>query len=512
MKTLIITVGTRQVGWKCSDSIVRCLGSDGGGYPPHIDELYQELDIERGYYNPKNEKATRWSTRHLGEKLYQVCQAQGHFNPVQLLMDHVIIQKLVAQGLTNIIIIGSNQPESVSWSYRRADTFWLAKLMAGKIQESWPNLQIQTWDLEVPANESDNIRKEIEGFIFPYIQQRFKNNAAKKPDLYIQNKGCAPAVANTLEICAAALVREFEVQIITPIEPDPPYFKNKGKETFCSADKVQTVSIAQYFWPLERLRIISAWERGDFGEAQVWLTSHEKRCPAVYKLALILSKANNWQLLEALKLLQRSWLPSKVAAKAVEANTYQEWQQQLGEILGSPNQSKSSSSTVQVFLQTWEFQFLIHLQINSEKYTTAFMQFSQTLERLLYLRARSEDWINKGYVSSIYDRDPNFYQLIEGWRCSQNLQQTDPWIVLLNRIREKRNDVVHNAISLNLDQLKTIWRDFSVLSTDQSDQEKLIQSIDTVLEKVCISSWPSDSKSVLQKVYDWSFEQLKSAA
>ncbi|NER47947.1 MAG: hypothetical protein F6J92_14875 [Symploca sp. SIO1A3] len=49
--TLIITVGTRQVGWHCHDTIVRCLGADGDrGAPPHIDQLYQtELNIERGY-------------------------------------------------------------------------------------------------------------------------------------------------------------------------------------------------------------------------------------------------------------------------------------------------------------------------------------------------------------------------------------------------------------------------------------------------------------------------------
>ncbi|MEA5495992.1 hypothetical protein VB834_29200 [Limnoraphis robusta Tam1] len=29
LDTLIITVGTRQVGWKCEDGIVRCLGADG---------------------------------------------------------------------------------------------------------------------------------------------------------------------------------------------------------------------------------------------------------------------------------------------------------------------------------------------------------------------------------------------------------------------------------------------------------------------------------------------------
>ena len=30
--TLIITVGTRQIGWQCDDGIVRCFGTDGDRY------------------------------------------------------------------------------------------------------------------------------------------------------------------------------------------------------------------------------------------------------------------------------------------------------------------------------------------------------------------------------------------------------------------------------------------------------------------------------------------------
>ena len=32
--TLIITVGTRQIGWRCKDHIIRSFGADGNiGYP-----------------------------------------------------------------------------------------------------------------------------------------------------------------------------------------------------------------------------------------------------------------------------------------------------------------------------------------------------------------------------------------------------------------------------------------------------------------------------------------------
>jgi hypothetical protein len=139
------------------------------------------------------------------------------------------------------------------------------------------------------------------------------------------------------------------------------------------------------------------------------------------------------------------------------------------------------------------------------------MQFAQTLERLLYLRAKSEKWIKKNFVTADYDRDPNFYQLIQGWCRSQNLQDGDPWKKLLHRIREKRNDVVHEATAVNLDQLKSMWREFSIAKPNQSDRENLIQAMDTVLQKVCHSSWPTDNKSILQEVYEWGLTQLQSS-
>jgi hypothetical protein len=43
MKILIITVGTRQIGWRCSDGVIRCFGADGDrGSSRHIDEPYKE--------------------------------------------------------------------------------------------------------------------------------------------------------------------------------------------------------------------------------------------------------------------------------------------------------------------------------------------------------------------------------------------------------------------------------------------------------------------------------------
>jgi hypothetical protein len=80
MKTLIITVGTRQIGWRCRDGVVRCFGADGDrGHPPHINELYQELALERGYHAADN-MDSRWGVRHLGEHYYRHCCTQNDFH------------------------------------------------------------------------------------------------------------------------------------------------------------------------------------------------------------------------------------------------------------------------------------------------------------------------------------------------------------------------------------------------------------------------------------------------
>ncbi len=133
--TLIITVGTRQVGWKCKDGVIRSFGADGNiGYPKHVNELYQELEIERGNYQEKDkegkDKACPWSARDIGQRYYEYCVewVGGDFSQVELLLDQEIIKAGIQQGLKHIILWGTDQPATVSWFYRRLDTLWLAKL------------------------------------------------------------------------------------------------------------------------------------------------------------------------------------------------------------------------------------------------------------------------------------------------------------------------------------------------------------------------------------------------
>lgn len=141
MKTLIITVGTRQVGWHCADGIVRCLGADGErGTPPHINEMYQQLGLARSHHGDSDKPEFAWGVRNLGELMYQQCLAVQDFSSVVLLLDYVVIEQLVADGLEQIILWGTDQPEGTPWNFRRGDTLWLAELMAGVIKQTWKDI------------------------------------------------------------------------------------------------------------------------------------------------------------------------------------------------------------------------------------------------------------------------------------------------------------------------------------------------------------------------------------
>lgn len=294
--TLIITVGTRQIGWRCKDGVIRSFGADGNiGYPAHVNQLYQELGIERGIHQD-GDKTYPWSGKDLGQRYYEYCKEWlgGDFNQVELLLDKTIIEAGIKQGLKHIILWGTDQPDIVSWFYRRLDTIWIAELMARKIKSLFPDVRVDIHAPKINANDSDAIRQELELLVLKEALDAFSPNKNKEFILWIQNKGCAPTIASSVEICAAALVRQCQVFNASPNEP--PEFFTKLENDLITANHSQSfklIPMGEYFWSLERLRIISAWERGDFVEAQLWLKTHQIRHPVVYKLAGFLARYSN---------------------------------------------------------------------------------------------------------------------------------------------------------------------------------------------------------------------------
>jgi hypothetical protein len=496
MKTLIITVGTRQVGWRCADGIVRCLGADGDrGAPAHIDEMYQQFGLVRSYHGDIDQPQYAWSVRHLGELVYQQCLAAQDFSAVVLLLDQVVVEHLVAEGLAQIILWGTDQPEGTPWNFRRGDTLWLTELMAGAIRQTWPSVSVDVWNPVVAVNQVQSLRREVEGFIFPYVLDRFQADTAAAFELWIQNKGCTPSVAGMLEICAAALTRQCAVNYITPQEPREIYLPLEAGRSAQAATECQRLSVGDYFWPLERERIRSAWQQGNFVEAQVWLTAHQGRHAALYKLAGHLGLAVNGQVRDALKQLRDGWLRSRHLP--AEIAQLQQWNALIAERL--PQEETPNSDG----LQTWEVTWLIELALYRSNFSITFQLFSQVLERFLFIRCQQEQWIQKRYIQAnpnytgkAEDYNPGLGGLIIGWEMAQRSRPNDPFVKQLNRIRELRNNVVHTGQAVTETNLR------SLLGQDST----VLVAMLTVLETVSPIAKPN--QVVLREIGQWGLKAL----
>lgn len=509
MKTLIITVGTRQVGWRCEDGIIRSLGADGVKFDPqHITEIYQnELGLERGNHQDKESDRTYpWSVWDLGYRLHQQCQ-QTNFSNVELLLDQVIITEQINQGLTHILLWGTNQPDKVSWNYRRMDTAWLAELMAGKLRETYPHLQVTVFRTPLEAIDVNAIRDELELNLLPFaLQTRLPED--DQFTIIIENKGATPAIAEGLSICAGALVRDCQVVTMTPIEPNPLYPKvSNTVQAATLATAYRSVNLSSYFWPLERSRILSAWKRGDFAEAEVWLQSHLDRYNPLYQLAGFLAFTNNWEMDKALKAI-KNWLDTKAVKKQVSEQDLKHWKNLIAKMCPAKDKQTSQSK----YLKIWEMRCLVRLSLNRENYTLAFIQFAQMLERLLFWRYETEDWIKHELVLPPEDKKAyglkykaSLGELKRGWLKLQEIDFEHPIAKRLDSINELRNSVIHRSVPLTVAELQNIWSDQTL-----TDSEIVYQSMLETMKALLPNTHSIPDRSLFEDLYDWGLQQLQS--
>ncbi|MBD6616398.1 hypothetical protein FNW02_11270 [Komarekiella sp. 'clone 1'] len=497
--TLIITVGTRQVGWLCQDGVTRSFGADGNSsYPTHVNELYQELGIERGTYQ-ENDKISPWSARDLGKRYYEYCVEWlgGNFSQVELLLDEEIIETGIKQGLKHIILWGTDQPETVSWSFRRLDTIWLAQLMAGKIKSIFPDIRVDVHVPTINANDSNAIRKELELLVLQEALDYFSPSGDKEFVLWIQNKGCVPTVASSVEICAAALVRQCKVFNASPNEP--PEFFTKLENNLITANHSQSfklIPMGEYFWSLERLRIISAWERGDFFEAQLWLKIHQILHPVLYKLTGFLARYSNWESDSDFFRKLGEWLGSNDVSSLVYSEQIKRWKTQL-------HKMQSDNIT-----QLWESTIIVELCLYRENYTTAFIQFTQLLERLLYLQSQSQNWVVKGLILN-KNNDPSLAELMQGWCKYNNFNQDSKWSKLLYEVRQKRNKIIHQGEFITSRKICSIWANNGFPVTFPETPEIIKNLMMNVLME--ISTPPNCDQLLMRSLYQWGLNHLKDA-
>ena len=500
MKILIITVGNRQVGWRCQDEIVRCLGVSGNprdASPDHVTELYEELGVEKT--KPKGPSFVR----ELGELLYDECEKSGNFSAVQLLLDHEIIKTEVSKGLAEIWLIGTDQPTpQVSDYFRSGDTLWLSKLMAGKIRQTWKELHVETWDLQVDANDVDAIRDEYEQFILKYLIEK---SIVGETTLLIENKGSVPAISSSLEICAAALIRQIDVVRVTPNEPTPMYFGDDiKKKSAAFAESFQQRSMSQYFLPIERLNILDAWQQGNFAGADIWLKSHQgiPKYRAMSCLAKLLVMAANLEVNRSLKSIKSTWLNQRDIRSVVVESQLEEWK-------NYPSLNEQNRYDV-----IWESSFLVFLYVKTSNYTSAFFYLAQTLERLLLERFKREEWIVNRMIVVPQEKQqylsnykPSFQELLSGWRRRDSIRETNPWYRLIDAIRDLRNDIIHEGRSVSEGDIKDIWNTCGIQV--ESGKEAIVSTQYSPLYKVCERTvWKAPQRSLLDSIYNWSIRIL----
>ena len=498
MKTLFITVGTRQLGWRCQDDTICCFGADGdrNQHPRHIDRLFQELGVERGHHQGES-----WGVHELSRRYYQHCldELEGDFSAIELLLDHQVIESQYSQGLTHIVLWGTHQPESTAWTYRNKDTRWLAHLMAGKIRQTWLDLTVEVFEPVVDASHHEAMRHELEGFIVRHTQPVITQEGEGDFTVLIQSKGAVPEIAQSLEMCAAGLVRQYPVFNIIPVEPEPLYAP--GSQSANRSYQSREVSIGQYFWPIERLRIVSAWERGDFHEAAIWLRAHQDRYRSLYRLAQCLTLATNWQVDAVFQRNKRGlgqWLSTGSLSKGVEASPIEAWQLAFNYIC------KRKSA------QTWETSFLLYLLLRQGNDTDAFMRFAQTLERLLYLRSQEGHWFRE---EDLKGRHPGFKQLIDKWFEIEDKPVNGPLYKQFDRIRNTRNQVVHQAAPMTAKDICKMWQHQNSMGdlSKALARDMAFRLMMETLEMVCDLTWQTPKTGLIQSLYEWGLGQLKNS-
>ena len=213
----------------------------------------------------------------------------------------------------------------------------------------------------------------------------------------------------------------------------------------------------------------------------------------------MLAVANNWQLVDALRKIRKHWLPGQNLNSIVSPEQQIEWQQQLA--LRLPKVITSQSH----FLQTWETTWFIELALHRRHTTAAFMQFAQTLERLLYLQHSKQPLSASGEAS----KHAGFYTLIASWCQANEIAPQSPLAKQLHKIREKRNKLVHSGQSVPARELEQLFSCQLQSQSQNQPETTVLESMMLLLNTLCCSSWEIPNQPLLKSLALWGQVQLK---
>ena len=499
MKLLIITVGTRQLGWRSIDGTIRSFGADGREAPTHIDELFEVIGITRSEHISGQIKA-RHSLAELSRLYYELfSDSPEDLRSAVFLIDQPVLDRVADEGIDRIVLWGTRQPETVDWQYRRWDTHWLAKLMQAAIAVQWPALasKVEVFDPSVAATDSQSIREELESFLFlDFYEQKVAKAATDPLTIWIENKGSVPAIAEGLAIAAGGLSRQATVQLVIPADPPDPYpLQPNGDRSAAVAPSFQILSLNHYFWPLERLRVRSAWQRGDFDEACLWLEPHREQYETLFDLAKLLRLGFNW---EQKKFLKEAgcWLSSRSTKTKIDAGQLERWNRHVALIQEQP---------LYGIRENW---FVVQTLFLRSNYSTAFLIFAQTIERTLYMRSKNENW---RFGDSSPESSPTFWLLIETLANKKNMTRgavNNNWYKLLHAVREGRNKVVHEAKAVDLPWLRSLWTQSGFVISFNTTIDDFLPNLEALLNWVIDDRRLRERPPLLAELSQWGLDQL----
>ena len=147
----------------------------------------------------------------------------------------------------------------------------------------------------------------------------------------------------------------------------------------------------------------------------------------------------------------------------------------------------------------WEYAFQIPIDARVGRLNNAFFVMAQTLERLLYQVYKKEmkaKGIGKDRFSSRLE------QMIEIW--SEHYSSDPSFNSLLDSIREIRNDVVHNAKVVKLDDISSLWNKAGL------DLDDIGEALLLPLRKVGKALGKLPDSPLLLSLYEWGLEVLHS--
>ena len=99
---------------------------------------------------------------------------------------------------------------------------------------------------------------------------------------------------------------------------------------------------------------------------------------------------------------------------------------------------------------------------------------------------------------------------MQGWCKSRKLSQDNKWYKLLDRIRDKRNHVIHKGSAITLSQIRSMWADDGLFLVKYPETPEVAKDLmmDVLKE---VGNPPNLDQLLLQSLYKWSLTVLKDA-